>query len=114
MHHPFVETFESNSPRRGVSENGLCAPRTRLIKNGIVGFERRPVLRDDQQCRSMPTESRYLQISSILSDVRIIKRTFGMSLFKRPVVEHIVEDHRDAQGPELDGLRRFILQFETE
>jgi hypothetical protein len=62
----------------------------------------------------VPIETRHLQISRIFSNVGIIKRALSVSLFERTVVEHIVEDHWNAQGADLDALRRLVFDVKSQ
>ena len=62
----------------------------------------------------MTAKPRDLQISRLLADVWIIERAFRVGFFQRAIVQHVVEDHGNAQRPDLDGIGRFIFQRESE
>src|SRR5690348_7898309 len=91
VHHPIVIAFKSDSTRREIAEDG-SAGRTACTEYGIVSLERSLPVWQNQQRRSVPTQSCHLQISRILADVRIVKRADGVSLIERTIVQHVVED----------------------
>ena len=86
----------------------------RFVEDRVIGFERSSVVRHNQQCGPLSAQPRDLQISRIFADIRIIKRTLRVGFIERTVVEHIVEDHRDTEGPDLDRLVCLVLQSEPE
>src|SRR5581483_6977906 len=102
--HPFVEAFEGNSARCWVGEDRLCTPMSGMIKNWVVGFKWSFAIGNNQQCWRLSAQSRYLQISGIFPDIWIVKRALRMSFFERALVQHVVEDHRNAERADLDGL----------
>src|ERR1019366_1980355 len=85
-----------------------------MIQNRVVGFEGSLPVRHHQQSGTVTAEPRYLKVSSIFPFVRIIRRTLGVSLFQRAVIEHVIEDHRNAERSDLNGLSSLILQSETQ
>ncbi len=114
MNHPLVKTFKRDAPRCGIGEYGRRPEPPRVVENRVVGFQWGPAVRHHQQNRPATTESSHLEITSVLSNIRIVERTLGMGLFERAIVEHVVEDHRDAQRSDLNWLSRLVLQRETQ
>ena len=55
-----------------------------------------------------------LEITRILANVRVIKRTLGVGFFKRAIIEHVVENHGNAQRPYLYRVGHPVLQRETQ
>ncbi len=108
MNHPIVEAFEGDAARRGIGENRRGG-RPSSVLDWVVGLKRSLALRYYQERRAFTTQPCYLEITSVLADVRIIKRAERMSLFQGAVVEHVVEDHRYAQGPDRNRLGSFVF-----
>ncbi len=98
--------------RLGVDHPCECAlerlTRSCRLAEWLVSFEWRPV-RNYHQRGAGATQPRYLQVSGILSDVGIRKRTLLVRFFETTTGEYVVEDHWHAERAELNGLIRFVL-----
>ena len=62
----------------------------------------------------MTVEPGDLKIARVFSNVGIIERTLGMGFFKRAIIEHVVENHGNAQRPYLYRVGHPVLQRETQ
>src|SRR2546430_16649621 len=67
-----------------------------------------------QQRRTMTVKPGDLEITRILTNVRVIKRTLGVGFLKRAIIEHVIENHGNAQCADLYWLPRLVLQRETQ
>src|SRR5579859_3559525 len=80
-HHPIIKSFESNAARGGVTKQhrtfSLAA-----VKYGAVGFEWSFAVGNDEKRGAVAVEPSYLQIAGVFADVRIVKRTNCVGLFK--------------------------------
>src|SRR5580658_1791369 len=106
--HPFVETFKSDSSRRGIGEYRRCAPPPLVVENRVVSLEGRFAFGDNLQRRTVSVESGYMEMSRVLTDAGIVKRTDRVGLLERAIVEHIIKVLRDAQRSVFYGLRRLV------
>ena len=114
MHHPLVKAFKGNASRSRIGKNRRRAPESGFVENRVVGLEGSFPIGHDEQSGTVPAEPRDLKISRILANVRIIKRALGMGFFQRAIVQHVVEDHGNAQRPDLDCLGRFVFEREAK
>ena len=80
----------------------------------MISLERGLEFGRDQQRRTQPAQARHLQITRVLTDVRIEERTFFMRLFETTAGDNVIEDHRDAQRAKLHRRISFVLDSEPQ
>src|ERR1043165_192559 len=88
--------------------------RPRRFTQWLITFERSWTIRNDHQRWSGATEPSDLQVSAVLSDVRIGKGTILVSFFQVAAGKNVVEDHRNTERAELNWLSSLVPELKTQ
>src|SRR2546423_312996 len=82
--HPVVKAFKRDAARGWVVEYGNTV-RAACVQNRVVGFKRSSAFRKHEQSGAMSVQPSDLQISRIVPNVGVIKRTVCMSLLESAI-----------------------------
>src|SRR5262245_13718832 len=78
------------------------------------GLQGRFAVRDNEQSRPVSTQTRDLNVSSVLVDCGICEGVHFLHLRKLSATQHIVEDHGKAESSDSNRIGGLVLHVETQ